>query len=169
MRSRYGILDNTYNSLGLNGSDFVTSSISNFKVTKMYVRKSNLTQVQKVKGKGSLAKSKMMWMPKKMNAVSMLVYTAFKASNSYDKWYVDSGCTRHITGDGSKFVSLKNFDGGNVIFGENQKAKITGIGTVSKTEELLEIKEVLLVEGLKHNLLSVSQLCDNGKNVYFDK
>ncbi|XP_059623180.1 uncharacterized protein LOC132266345 [Cornus florida] len=93
----------------------------------------------------------------------------FKAHNINDKWYVDSGCSRHMTGDSSKFVSLKNFDRGNVIFRENQKAKIIGIGTVSKFKELPEIKEVILVEGLKHNLLSVSQLCDSRKNVCFDK
>ncbi|XP_059635270.1 uncharacterized protein LOC132277427 [Cornus florida] len=168
-RSNYDLLDNTYSNLRLNESDFVTSSFRNFKVTKMYVKKSDLTQVQKVKDNRSLVKSKMMWIPKRMNDVSMLVYTTFKAGNTNDKWYVDSSCSRHMTGDGSKFVSLKNFDEGNVIFGDNQKAKIIGIVTISKPDEFPEIKEVLLVEGLKHNLLSVSQLCDNGKKVCFDK
>ncbi|XP_059627590.1 uncharacterized protein LOC132270427 [Cornus florida] len=130
---------------------------------------SDLTQGVKVKDKGSVVKSKMMWIPKKLNSISLLVYTAFKACNTQDKWYVDSGCSRHMTGDGSKFNSLQQFDGGNVIFGDNQRAKIVGIGTVSKFEELPEIQEVLLVEGLKHNLLSVSQLCDSGKEVCFNK
>ena len=30
------------------------------------------------------------------------------------------------------------------------------------------IENVVLVDGLKHNLLSVSQLCDKGFNVIFD-
>ncbi|XP_059658497.1 uncharacterized protein LOC132304795 [Cornus florida] len=80
-----------------------------------------------------------------------------------------NGCLRHMIGDGSKFNSLKQFDGVNVIFGGNQRAKIVRIGTMSKFEELPEIQEVLLVEGLKHNLLSVSQLCDSGKEVCFNK
>ncbi|XP_059668744.1 uncharacterized protein LOC132313818 [Cornus florida] len=73
-----------------------------------------------------------------------------------DKWYVDSGCSRQMTGNGSKFNSLKQFDSGNVIFGDNQRTKIVRILTVSKSKELPKIQEVLLVEGLKHNLLSVS-------------
>ncbi|XP_059668781.1 uncharacterized protein LOC132313857 [Cornus florida] len=168
-RIKHDSFDNSYSKSRLNESDFITSTFKNYKVTKVHVKKSNIIQLQKVKDNKSLVKSKMMWIPKRMNVVSMLVYTAFKAGNLNDKWYVNSGCSRHMTGDGSKFVSLKNFYGGNVIFGDNQKAKIIGIGTVSQSNELPEIKEVLLVEGLKHNLLSVSELCDNGKKVCFDK
>ncbi|XP_059627216.1 uncharacterized protein LOC132270007 [Cornus florida] len=91
------------------------------------------------------------------------------ARNFKYKWYVDSGYSSHMTGDGTKFKSLKQFVGGNVIFRDNQRAKIVGIGTVSKSKELPEIQEVLLVEGLKHNLLSVSQLCDSGKEFCFNK
>ncbi|XP_059654777.1 uncharacterized protein LOC132301551 [Cornus florida] len=75
-----------------------------------------------------------------------------------------SGYSRHMTSDGSKFVSLKQFDRGNVVFGDNKKAKI-----MSKFEELPEIQEVLLFEGLKHNLLSVSQVCDSRKRICFNK
>ncbi|XP_059635232.1 uncharacterized protein LOC132277390 [Cornus florida] len=149
--------------------DFVTITIKNFKITRMYVKKSDLASAQKVKDKGSLVKTKMMCIPKKLNSMSLLVYTAFKACNTQDKWYVDIGYSRHMAGDGSKFNSLKQFDGGNVIFGDNQRAKIVGIGTVSKSEKLPEIHEVLLVKGLKHNLLSVSQLCNSGKEVCFNK
>ncbi|XP_059658613.1 uncharacterized protein LOC132304931 [Cornus florida] len=58
---------------------------------------------------------------------------------------------------------------GEVYARDNQKAKIISIGTINKSKELPEIHEVLLTEGLKHNLLSVSQLCDNGKEVCFNK
>ncbi|XP_059654885.1 uncharacterized protein LOC132301662 [Cornus florida] len=138
LRSRFDIFNNIQYPLSFNKRDFVTSAARNFKITKMYMKKSDLTQGMKVKDKG-------------------------------DKWYVNSGCSRHMTGDGSKFNSLQQFNGGNVIFGDNQRAKIVGIGIVSKSEELPEIQEVLLVEGLKHNLLSVSQLCDSGKEVCFNK
>ncbi|XP_059626409.1 uncharacterized protein LOC132269280 [Cornus florida] len=91
-RTKYDLLDNFYSKSRLNKSDFVTSSFRNYKVTKMYVKKSDITLVQKVKNNRSLVKSKMMRIPKRMNVVSMLVYTAFKADNTNDKWYVDSGC-----------------------------------------------------------------------------
>lgn len=59
-------------------------------------------------------------------------------------------------------------DGGFVTFGGNQKGFIVGEGTVGK-EPLPVINNVLLVEGLKHNLLSISQLCDSGFTVSFNK
>ncbi|VFQ68286.1 unnamed protein product [Cuscuta campestris] len=81
-------------------------------------------------------------------------------------WYLDSGCSKHMTGDASKFIFLKSLDGGNVIFGDNNKGKIIGTGTVGKDKES-GIDNVLLVKGLKHNLLSISQLCDKGNRVTF--
>jgi NADH/NAD ratio-sensing transcriptional regulator Rex len=53
-------------------------------------------------------------------------------------------------------------DGGNVTFGDNSKGKIIGIGKIGKIIILL-----LLVNSLKHNLLSVSQLYDKSYNVIF--
>ncbi|XP_074314218.1 uncharacterized protein LOC141649426 [Silene latifolia] len=43
-------------------------------------------------------------------------------------WYLDSSCSRHMTGDINLFLSLKPFDGGKVTFGDNKKGKIVGVG-----------------------------------------
>ncbi|VFQ88282.1 unnamed protein product [Cuscuta campestris] len=80
-----------------------------------------------------------------------------KASST--SWYLDSGCSKHMTGDASKFRSLEYFKGGNVVFGDNNKGRIIGSGTVGK-DKATTVENVLLVEGLKNNLLSISQLCD---------
>ena len=66
------------------------------------------------------------------------------------------------------FASLTPKDGGFVTFGDNSKGKIIGIDNVGKEASLLTEK-VLLVDGLKHNLLSISQLCDKVNKVTFDK
>ncbi|VFQ79403.1 unnamed protein product [Cuscuta campestris] len=66
-----------------------------------------------------------------------------------------------MTGDASKFRSLEYFKGGNVVFGDNNKGRIIGSGTVGK-DNATTVENVLLVEGLKQNLLSISQLCDRG-------
>jgi hypothetical protein len=71
-----------------------------------------------------------------------------------------------MTGDKNKFTSLTLKDGGNVKFGDNSKRKIIGIGNIGKTHSFV-IENVLLVDGLKHNLLSISQLCDKSYNVIF--
>ena len=61
-----------------------------------------------------------------------------------EQWYLDSGCSRHITSQESHFKSLKIKDGGEVAFGGNEKGKIIGIGDIGNTSSN-SIKNVLLV------------------------
>lgn len=77
---------------------------------------------------------------------------------------MDSGCSQHVTGERSMFLNFQIKDGGHVIFGGNQKGKITRVGRIS-ISSLTSIDNVLFVEGLKHNLLNISQLCGNGYDV----
>ena len=84
------------------------------------------------------------------------------------KWILDSGCSHHMTGDHSLLSTLKSKDDGTVTFGDNAKGKIVGIGNIGNPEDP-SIKNVLLIDGLKHNLISISQLCDKGYKVTFDK
>ena len=72
-----------------------------------------------------------------------------------------------MSGDKNLFVEIKPRTPGHVTFGDNNKGKIIGIGKVGK-EPLPTIENVLLVDGLKHNLLSVSQLCDMDYDVKFE-
>ncbi|KAK8608159.1 hypothetical protein V6N13_023590 [Hibiscus sabdariffa] len=72
-----------------------------------------------------------------------------------------------MTGDKSRFLELKPKSGGVVTFGDNSKGHIEGIGSIGNHSSIL-IDNVLYVNGLKHNLLSISQLCDKGFNVLFD-
>ncbi|XP_073220716.1 uncharacterized protein [Cicer arietinum] len=54
----------------------------------------------------------------------------------------------------------------HIKYGDNNKGKILGAGDIG-SESTTIIKDVLYVKGLKHNLLSISQLCDKGYQVYF--
>ncbi|VFQ83206.1 unnamed protein product [Cuscuta campestris] len=45
-------------------------------------------------------------------------------------WYLDSECSKHMTGDASKFLQIKPAKGGNVVFGDNRKGKIISVGSV---------------------------------------
>ncbi|RVW50023.1 Retrovirus-related Pol polyprotein from transposon RE1 [Vitis vinifera] len=47
-----------------------------------------------------------------------------------DKWFLDSGCSRHMTGDESKFAFLTKRKGGYVTFGDNSKGRIIGQGNI---------------------------------------
>ena len=71
-----------------------------------------------------------------------------------------------MTGDIEQFFTIKTKDEGFVIFGDNKKGRIIGLGNI-KISPSTFIENVLLVDKLKHNLLSISQLCDVGFDVRF--
>jgi hypothetical protein len=82
-------------------------------------------------------------------------------------WYIDSGCSKHMTGDKGKFISLSESKSGNITFGNDALGKIKGKGMVSLSNGKGKDQDVLLVDGLKHNLLSVIQMCEKGCEVVF--
>ena len=83
------------------------------------------------------------------------------AGHSKDnEWYLDSGCSRHMTGDRSLLEDVVEASGPSVTFGDNNKGKTIGYGVIRRGN--LTIEKVSLVDGLKHNLLSISQFCDKG-------
>jgi len=71
-----------------------------------------------------------------------------------------------MTGDASLLIGLMMKHGGFVTYGDNNRGRIIGCGNIGVVGNLI-IPNVLLVEGLKHNLLSISQLCDKGLQVTF--
>nr|GEW93989.1 putative ribonuclease H-like domain-containing protein [Tanacetum cinerariifolium] len=83
-----------------------------------------------------------------------------------DKGVLDSGCSRHMTGNISYLTDFKEINGGYVAFGGNPKGgKITGKGKI-KTGKL-DFDDVYFVKELKFNLFSVSQMCDKKNSVLF--
>ncbi|MCI44845.1 gag-pol polyprotein, partial [Trifolium medium] len=52
-------------------------------------------------------------------------------------------------------------------FGDGVKGKIKGIGKLASPGSLC-LDDVLLVEGLTANLISISQHCEQGLNVHFN-
>ncbi|GKB12270.1 retrovirus-related pol polyprotein from transposon TNT 1-94 [Tanacetum coccineum] len=80
-------------------------------------------------------------------------------------WYLDSGCSKHMTRDRSQLTNFVNKFLGIVKFGNDHVAKILGygdyqFGNVTKSR-------VYYVEGLGHNLFSVGQFCDSNLEVAF--
>jgi len=65
------------------------------------------------------------------------------------------------------FLTLTMIEGGAVGFVGNQTYRIIGTRTISNSS--ISINNVWLVDGLRHNLLSISQFCDSGYDVMFDK
>jgi hypothetical protein len=76
---------------------------------------------------------------------------------------LDSGCTQHMTRNERIFTSIDNegLECDKITFGDNSKSKVKGLGKIAISNDL-SILNVLLVESLSYNLLSVAQLCDLG-------
>ena len=83
-------------------------------------------------------------------------------------WYLDNGYSRHMTGDRSPFKVFKSKKGGSVTIGDESKSQIKGKGIIS-LPGLSNIANVLYVKGLRVNLLSISQICDQDFMVLFSK
>ncbi|GJS83334.1 putative ribonuclease H-like domain-containing protein [Tanacetum coccineum] len=84
-----------------------------------------------------------------------------------DQGVIDSGCSRHMTGNMSYLTDYEEIDGGYVTFGGNPKGgKITGKSTIKTSN--LDFKNVYFMRELKFNLFSVSQMCDKKNSVLFN-
>nr|GEV32396.1 integrase, catalytic region, zinc finger, CCHC-type, peptidase aspartic, catalytic [Tanacetum cinerariifolium] len=80
-------------------------------------------------------------------------------------WYLDSGCSKHMTRDRSQLINFVQKFLGTVKFGNDHVAKITGYGDYQIGN--VTISRVYYVEGLGHNLFSVGQFCDSDLEVAF--
>ena len=56
---------------------------------------------------------------------------ALCATEKQNLWHVDSGCSKHMTGDPNKFIILRRNKKWKVNFGDNLSSKIIGKGTLS--------------------------------------
>nr|GEV75274.1 putative ribonuclease H-like domain-containing protein [Tanacetum cinerariifolium] len=82
-----------------------------------------------------------------------------------DKGIIDSGCSRHMTGNKAHLADYQEFKGGSVAFG-GSNGRISGIGKIKAGR--LDFKDVYYVGELKHyNLFSVSQMYDKKNKVLF--
>jgi hypothetical protein len=83
-------------------------------------------------------------------------------------WYVDNGCSKHMTGDEDMFLTLRKERDDFVSFGNDDSTRIIGKGIVIIGNNNTKAENVLLVEDMKHNLLILSQICDQGHKLTFD-
>jgi hypothetical protein len=82
---------------------------------------------------------------------------------------MDSNCSRHMTESKKWFFSLTPLSHKEyVTFGDDKKGKVLGTGAI-KVNDHLNLNDVALVDKLKYNLLSISQLVDANLDVLFRK
>ncbi|GJW65573.1 putative ribonuclease H-like domain-containing protein [Tanacetum coccineum] len=130
------------------------------------VAKINFVRPQQQKTSSELDKPKAVNTARPNSAVVNAVRENQGHPQKEDQGYVDSGCSRHMTGNMSYLSDFKEFDGGYVTFGGGAKGgRITGKGTL-KTGKL-DFEDVYFVKELQFNLFSVSQMCDKKNSVLF--
>ncbi|GKB34480.1 putative ribonuclease H-like domain-containing protein [Tanacetum coccineum] len=81
-----------------------------------------------------------------------------------EKAVIDSGCSRHMTGNKCYLDEYEDYDGGFVSFGDG-KGRISRKGKIKIGS--LDFDDVYFCKELKYNLFSVSQICDKKNNVLF--
>ncbi|KAI5328948.1 hypothetical protein L3X38_028345 [Prunus dulcis] len=84
-------------------------------------------------------------------------------------WYLDSGCSNHMTGKEDLLVDIDRKVTAKVEMGTGQLVEVTGKGTIVVETKAgkRHIKEIMLVPGLKENLLSVGQMIEHGYYLVF--
>jgi hypothetical protein len=86
-----------------------------------------------------------------------------------DMWLMDSGYSRHMTGNKKWFSRLTPLSHNEcVTFGDDKKSKVLGTSVI-KVNDYFTLNDVALVDRLRCNLLFVSQLCDADLSVLFYK
>jgi len=82
---------------------------------------------------------------------SIFVLQKVEKDRETNQWYLDNGCSKHMTGDISQFVALKLKSEGYVTYGDNNCGRIFGKGDIGIKGSTM-IGNVLYVDGLKDSL-----------------
>jgi hypothetical protein len=84
-------------------------------------------------------------------------------------WLMDFGCSRHMTENKKWFSNLTPLSHKEyVTFGDDKKAIVLGTGII-KVNDHFTFNDVALMDKLRYNLLSISQLVDANLDVLFRK
>ncbi|GJU03522.1 integrase, catalytic region, zinc finger, CCHC-type containing protein, partial [Tanacetum coccineum] len=136
-------------------------SIRKSQVSKMLFRKKprdSLNVHSRSNSNKSLPRTVFRWLPKLQplaEPVAKWIPKVTLLSRLCLFWIIDSGCSKHMTGNRALLTNFVEKFLGTVRFGNNDFAVIAGYGDVVIGS--MTIKKVYYVEGLGHNLFSVGQ------------
>lgn len=96
--------------------------------------------------------------------ILLMAYVDLNEGKREDVWFLDSGCSNHMSGDLSKFCDLDERVRHHVKLGNNYKMMVQGRGRVKIAIHgvTYSFSDVFYVPGLTNNLLSIGQLQERG-------
>ncbi|XP_025014648.1 uncharacterized protein LOC112536237 [Ricinus communis] len=100
--------------------------------------------------------------------VSLLMVCHIKEEMQKNLWYLDTGCSNHMSGDKSAFSVLDESFRDNVKFGDDSRISVMGKEEVTiqtKSNVVQTIYNVLFIPDLRTNLLSIGQLQEKGYEI----
>ncbi|KAB2613178.1 hypothetical protein D8674_035494 [Pyrus ussuriensis x Pyrus communis] len=113
----------------------------------------------------------------KANNASQLEMTGnlFYANNTVTEpkvngeWYIDSGCSNHMTGNVDLLVEVRTNVAGKVQMPTGDLVNVAGMGSlvIDTNKGRKYVREVMYLPGLKENLLSVGQMDEHGYFLVF--
>ena len=101
----------------------------------------------------------------------LMAHVQMGGSSREDVWFIDSGCSNHMTGNKKWFISLDENFSHAVKLGNNARMQVMGQGSVKlRVQGRTQIvSNVFYVPDLTNNLLSVGQLLEKGLKVVMQK
>ncbi|KHN19736.1 hypothetical protein glysoja_024837, partial [Glycine soja] len=95
----------------------------------------------------------------------LLMATTNSEEDNVNLWYLDTGCSNHMTGHREWFVNIDDKVKSKIKFANYNSVTVEGIGKVMiqrKDGQHSFINDVLYVPNMKNNLLSLGQLLEKG-------
>ncbi|KAG5134117.1 hypothetical protein JHK82_025305 [Glycine max] len=95
----------------------------------------------------------------------LYMVTVKDESDHGDNWFLDTGCSTHMSGKKDWFVEIDFTVKSRVRFADDRTMKVEGVGKVmikKRDGSKCFISGVLYVPGMKSNLLSIGQLLEKG-------
>jgi hypothetical protein len=90
---------------------------------------------------------------------TILITCNVAQESSKEVWFLDSGCSNHMSRSKEMFATMD----------DSIKSEVKlGINIRSKQGEEKHISDVYYVPGLQHNLISIGQLVQKGYRIYFE-
>ncbi|GAU44851.1 hypothetical protein TSUD_112250 [Trifolium subterraneum] len=99
---------------------------------------------------------------------AMLMATTKMSEDKANVWYLDTGCSNHMTGNKDWFINLDESITRGIRFADNSQVNYEGIGSILvKSEDGQEavMTDVLYVPSMKSNLISIGQLLEKNYSV----